>query len=120
MHRHDELGDAFAASLPLVRELIEEREVPPSRARYLDMPRLLDRMDADRFRVEPRWASIHCALQLLDFKAFQSPGRAILMEPSDQPISTRGSPAASISMASGNTLTRHSRNQTSGFPLSRE
>ena len=67
MHRHDELVDAFAASLPLVRELIEEREVPPSRARYLDMPRLLDRLDADRFRVEPRWASIHCVLQLLDF-----------------------------------------------------
>ena len=65
--RYDPMFDAFAASLPLVRELIEEREAPPSRARHLDMPRLLDRLDADRFRAEPRWASIHCALQLLDF-----------------------------------------------------
>ena len=31
------------------------------------LPRLLDRLDADRFRAEPRWASIHCALQFLDF-----------------------------------------------------
>ena len=59
--------DAFAASLPLVRALIEERDVPPSRARYMDMPRLLDRLDADRFRAEPRWASISSALQFLDF-----------------------------------------------------
>ena len=65
--RYDPMFDAFAASLPLVRELIEEREAPPSRACHLDMPRLLDRLDADRFRAEPRWASIHCALQLLDF-----------------------------------------------------
>ena len=65
--RYDPMFDAFAASLPLVRHLIEEREVPPSRARYLDMPRLLDRLDADRFRVEPRWASIRRALQFLDF-----------------------------------------------------
>ena len=42
-------------------------EAPPSRACHLDMPRLLDRLGADRFRAEPRWASIHCALQLLDF-----------------------------------------------------
>ena len=65
--RYDPMFNAFAASLPLVRKLIEEREVPLSRACYLDMPRLLDRLDADRFRAEPRWASIHCALQFLDF-----------------------------------------------------
>ena len=40
--RYDPMFDAFAASLPLVRELIEEREAPPSRACHLDMPRLLD------------------------------------------------------------------------------
>ena len=65
--RYDPMFAAFAASLPLVRKLVEEREAPPSRACYLDMPRLLDRLDADRFRAEPRWASIHCALQFLDF-----------------------------------------------------
>ena len=65
--RYEPMFDAFAASLPLVRELIEEREAPPSRARYLDMPRLLDRLDAARFRAEPCWASIRNALQLLDF-----------------------------------------------------
>ena len=65
--RYDPMFNTFTESLPLVRKLIEQREVPPSRACYLDMPRLLDWLDADRFGAEPRWASILCALQFLDF-----------------------------------------------------
>ena len=65
--RFDPMFDAFANALPLVRQLIEERAEPPSRARYVDLPRLLERLDADRFRAEPRWASIQAALQFLDF-----------------------------------------------------
>ena len=64
--RYEPMFNAFASSLPLVRQLIEEREVPPSRAQYVDLPRLLDWLDADRFRAEPRWASIRNALQFID------------------------------------------------------
>ena len=65
--RFDPMFDAFAAALPLARRLLEERGAPPSRPQYVDLPRLLDRLDAARFRVEPRWESIRCALQFLDF-----------------------------------------------------
>ena len=64
--RFDPMFDAFSNALPLVRQLIEER-APPSRTQYLDMPRPLERLDAARFRAEPRWASIRTALQFLDF-----------------------------------------------------
>ena len=65
--RFDPMFNAFADALPLVRRLIEERAAPPSRARYVDLSCLLERLDADRFRAEPRWASIRAALQFLDF-----------------------------------------------------
>ena len=65
--RFDPMFDAFANALPLVRQRLEERAAAPSRARYVDMPRLLERLDADRFRAESRWASIRAALQFLDF-----------------------------------------------------
>ena len=65
--RFDPMFNAFADALPLVRRLIEERAAPPSRARYVDLSCLLERLDADRFRAEPRWASIQVALQFLDF-----------------------------------------------------
>ena len=65
--RYDPMFDAFANALPLVRQLLEERTAPPSRAQYVDLPRLLERLDADRFRAEPRWAAIQAALQFLDF-----------------------------------------------------
>ena len=65
--RYDPLFDAFAEALPLVRRRLEARDVPPSRARYIDMPRLIELLDTARFRAEPRFASIHRALQLLDF-----------------------------------------------------
>ena len=65
--RFNPMFDAFANALPLARQLLEERAVPPSRARYVDMPRLVERLDADYFRAEPRWVSIRTALQFLDF-----------------------------------------------------
>ena len=65
--RFDPMFDAFANALPLARQLLEERAAPPSRARYVDMPRLVERLDADHFRAEPRWVSIRTALQFLDF-----------------------------------------------------
>ena len=58
---------AFVGALPVVRRTLEARAEPPSRARYIDMPRLLERLDAERFRAEPHVAPIRAALQLLDF-----------------------------------------------------
>ena len=65
--RFDPMFNAFAEALPLVRQRLEALAAPPSRAQYVDMPRLLERLDAERFRAEPRWASIQAALQFLDF-----------------------------------------------------
>ena len=42
--------DAFADVLPLVRRELEARVAPPARSGYVDMPRLLEELDADRFR----------------------------------------------------------------------
>ncbi len=63
--RIDSMLDAFAEALPALRREILTRA--PSRARYVDMPRLLDSLDADRFRAKPRMTPVRTALQLLDF-----------------------------------------------------
>ena len=63
--RVDAFHDAFAEALPALRREILSRA--PSRAHYVDMPRLLDSLDADRFRAKPRTVPIRTALQLLDF-----------------------------------------------------
>ena len=63
--RIDSVLDAFAEALPALRQEILTRT--PSRACYVDMPRLLDSLDADRFRAKPRTAPVRTALQLLDF-----------------------------------------------------
>ena len=65
--RLEPLRDAFAGALPVVRRMLEDRVEPPSRAGYLDMPRLRERLDADRFRAHPQFAPIRTALQFLDF-----------------------------------------------------
>ena len=65
--RYGPLEDAFADALPAVRSLLEARAAPPSRSRYLDMPRLTADLDAARFRRHSRrWAIVH-ALRFLDF-----------------------------------------------------
>ena len=66
--RIETMDDAFAEALPTVRRELAARAVPPSRARYIDMPRLLERLDADRYRAAPRLSPILNALQILDFR----------------------------------------------------
>ena len=65
--RFEPLLDAFAGAAPALRRVLATRTEPPSRARYVHMPRLLERLDTDRFRPDrwlmPTWK----ALQLLDF-----------------------------------------------------
>ena len=56
--------DAFVASLPAFRERLAGGT--PSRAAYVDMPRLLAWLDADRFRCHPRLEGISRALLFLD------------------------------------------------------
>ena len=65
--RRDALIDAIVGALPAVRRTLAARATPPSRAHYIDMPRLLECLDADRTRLKQRILSICSALQLLDF-----------------------------------------------------
>ena len=66
--RVEAMDDAFAEALPMVRRELAARTVPPYRARYIDMPRLLERLDTDRYRAAPRFSPILNALQILDFQ----------------------------------------------------
>ena len=65
--RFEPLEDAVAEALPVVRQLIEERPAPPSRARYLDLPRLLAELDPGRWRASGRYSPVVNALRFLDF-----------------------------------------------------
>ena len=65
--RFEPLEDAVAEALPVVRRLIEERPAPPSRARYLDLPRLLAELDPERWRATGRYSPVVNALRFLDF-----------------------------------------------------
>ena len=65
--RIEPLFDAFAGALPALERILTTRAEPPSRARYVDMPRLLERLDAGRFRTNPWFLPTWKALQLLDF-----------------------------------------------------
>ena len=62
--RSEPLFDAFAEAFPAIRRRLAA--CPPSRAGYVDMPRLLARLDADRFRAQPE-GSVMRALAFLDF-----------------------------------------------------
>ena len=64
--RFEPLMDAIAEALPALRGRIAGRT--PSRARYVDVPGLLEHLDPARFRVgPPRPAPLLAALQFLDF-----------------------------------------------------
>ena len=56
-----------ARAFPALRQEIAARLGTMSRACYVDVPGLLDRLDADRFRARPRPAPIFRALRFLDF-----------------------------------------------------
>ena len=66
--RYESAMDAFAESLPILRRRLEALSDAPSRARYVDLPRLVARLDADGFRAKRHLAAISNALMLLDFK----------------------------------------------------
>ena len=72
------LLDAFADALPPVRRALEARAAPPARSGYIDMPRLLEELDADRFRaMRPRarmFAPLLTSLMLLDLRS-EAPAR---------------------------------------------
>ena len=66
--RYEPVREAFLQALPSVREALAARTAPPSRAGYVDMPRLLDSLDAERLRASPRGAPLIApALQFLDW-----------------------------------------------------
>ena len=56
---------AFAAALPAFRERLAERV--PTRAGYVDMPRLMEILDADRFMRNPPLEGLSRALLFLDY-----------------------------------------------------
>ena len=62
-----QLGDAVAEALPTVRRMIESLDAPPSRGRYLDMPRLMEHLDPERWRASGRFMPVLNALRFLDF-----------------------------------------------------
>ena len=65
--RYEPQRDAFARALPAIRQAILARGEAMARARYVDVPRLLERLDTDRYLTWDRPAPIMNALQLLDF-----------------------------------------------------
>ena len=65
--RTEPLLHTIGEALPIVeRDLVAQ--TPPPRARYVDIPRLLTRMDTNRLPAKPRFAPVLKALQLLDFQ----------------------------------------------------
>ena len=62
-------AEAFAKEMPALRRAVLAPEAPLTRAGYLDMPRLLERLgDVEKFRRRPRPLPILTALELLDFQ----------------------------------------------------
>ena len=61
------MRDAFARALPRLRQEVAAHARTASRACYVDVPRLLERLDEARFRARPRSTPIMRALRVLDF-----------------------------------------------------
>ena len=57
----------FARAIPALRQEVATRAETMSRARYVDVPRLLDHLDENRFRANPRMVVLTRALAFLDF-----------------------------------------------------
>ena len=59
---------AFVQAVPAIREALAARALPPTRSCYVDVPRLLASLDANRLRATPqRISPLYAALQLLDY-----------------------------------------------------
>ena len=68
-------NEAFALEMPALRRALLAPEAPLTRAEYVDVPRLLERLDdAEEFRRRPRPLPMLRALALLDF---QPPPRSL-------------------------------------------
>ena len=65
--RAEPIQEVFAGAFPALRQEIAARAETMSRARYVDVPRLLDRLDVDRYLARPRPTPILRALTFLDF-----------------------------------------------------
>ena len=65
--RYEPLRDVLTRALPAVGEDLAARLSPPSRACYVDVPRLLDSLDADRVRADRQNVPVCNALQFLDW-----------------------------------------------------
>ena len=63
--RSEPLLDAFVEAIPAIRRHLLGRS--PARAPYVDMQRLLERLEAARFRAKPELGPMTRALQFLDF-----------------------------------------------------
>ena len=65
--RYEPVAAAFDEAFLAVRAELKTAAEPPSRAACFDMPRLLERLDACRFRRTPHPEVLYNALLLLDF-----------------------------------------------------
>ena len=65
--RLEPMYGTFARALPALKSSLAARAHLPSRAHYIDMPRLLERLDTDRFPTNTYFMSTWKPLQLLDF-----------------------------------------------------
>ena len=67
--RYESFMDAFAKAQPIIKQKLEALDEVPSRARYIDLPRVIKRLDLNEedFRSQPRIGAILNALMLLDF-----------------------------------------------------
>ena len=65
--QYEPMRETYIRALPALRQETAARAETMSRARYVDVQRLLDCLDADRFRARPRPVPINRALAFLDF-----------------------------------------------------
>ena len=66
--RFNAASDAFLGALPSIRRELAARAVPPGRARYVDMPRLVECLeDPALSRRRRSWSGLAATLSFLDF-----------------------------------------------------
>ena len=65
--RSEPMKETFARAIPPLRQEIIARAETMSRACYVDVPRLLNRLDADHLRARPRLGPTGKAMAFLDF-----------------------------------------------------